>query len=94
MITTALLYLAVGYASAGTAVFLYLLAYNLSGPGRDSCRDVLTDSGMRDAWYPLIVASAVLMLLAFCMLVWPYALRGHRRDVVRHRSRRAWRDLP
>ncbi len=87
MITTALLYLAVGYASAGTAVFLYLLAYNLSGPGR-------FDGALLGEWSALGAALTFVMLLAFCILVWPYALRGHRRDKVRIRSRRAWRDLP
>lgn len=88
MITTAALYLAVGYASAGTAVFVYLLAYNLTGP--KVCE---WDADAGD-WSVLVVTAAVVLLLVFCMLVWPFALRGHRRDLVRHRSRRAWRDLP
>ncbi|MFZ2306819.1 MAG: hypothetical protein WAW73_20285 [Rhodoferax sp.] len=88
MITTAALYLAVGYASAGVAVFLYLLAYNLTGPKVSEWADDAGD------WSALVVAVAVVLLLAFCILVWPFALRGHRRDVVRHRARSAWMDQP
>ncbi len=84
MILTAILYAAVGYASMGTAVFVYLLAYNLTGP---KCQEWADDAG---DWSVVVVATALIMLLAFCMLVWPYALRGHRRDRVRHRARSAW----
>lgn len=91
MTTTLLTYIAAAYASMGTAVFVYLLAYNTSGLGAPPD---LSDCADSDEWSTATVVVALIVLLLFCMLVWPYALRVHRRDLVRIRNRRAWRDLP